>query len=229
MTAVVDHAPADVTSLEAVPAPLPRVNLLPPEIADRARLRRVQLGLGAGLLAATGVVGGLYAGAVAGVQDATQELAATSSAGVALRAESAKYVDVQRVHAEAGQAQAMLASAMAGEVRFSSLLDDLSRNVPDAVWLENVTFTQSTASAPAQTAPGATPGVGTVTFTGVGRTHDDVAAWLDSLAEQEGYADAYFSKSTAGTKGGRASVSFTSTATLTPDTLSGRYTETAGG
>lgn len=227
MTAVVEQAHVELTPLEAAP-PLPRVNLLPPEIAERARFRRIQLGLGAGLLATTGVVGALYAGATVSVQDATQEVAAQSSRGVALRAESTRYADVSRIHAEAAQAKAMLAQAMGEEVRFSTLLDDLSRNVPHDVWLENVTYTQNATSGQAPAAPGAAASVGTVTFTGVGSRHDDVAAWLESLADQESYAEAYFTKSTAGTRAGRRSVSFTSTATLTPATLSGRYTEPAG-
>ena len=42
---------------------LPKVNLLPPEIAETARFRKVQMGLGGGVLAAIGVVAMLYVGA----------------------------------------------------------------------------------------------------------------------------------------------------------------------
>ena len=51
---LVEHAPVlDVLTA----APLPRVNLLPPEIAEHRRFRRIQVGLGAGWVtgAATGV------------------------------------------------------------------------------------------------------------------------------------------------------------------------------
>ena len=225
MSVLQESAVEDVTAYEPVAPSLPCVNLLPPEIAERQRFRRIQLGLGAGLLSAAGVVALLYVGAVGSTEAAAAELAATSSRGTALRAETAEYADVSRVHAEAAAAQRMLTEAMAGEIRFSTLLDDLSRSVPDDVWLENVTFTQATASAAAPQAGG----VGTVSFTGFGGEHDDVARWLESLADQPRYTDASFTKSTAATRGGRPSVSFTSSATLSPAALSGRYTDADGG
>ena len=229
MSVVHDLPVQDTAVLEAVAAPLPRVNLLPPEIGERQRFRRIQLGLCAGLLTATGVVALLYVGAVGSTTDAAAELAATSSRGASLRAQTNEYAEVQRIHAEAGAAKTMLSQAMAGEIRFSTLLDDLSRSVPDDVWLDNVTFTQTSASAPDAVAAGTSAGVGTVTFAGLGGEHDDVAVWLESLAAQERFADASFTKSTAGTVDGRPSVSFTSTATLSPAALSGRYADVEGG
>ena len=72
-------------------------------------------------------------------------------------------------------------------------------------------------------------GIGTVTFVGVGFSHDDVAVWLESLAKQKGYKDPYFSNSTEALIGTRKTVNFTSTVTLTPEALSGAYTAPAGG
>ena len=214
--------------LATAAAPLPRVNLLPPEIAERQRFRRVQVGLGAGLLTATGVVALIHVGALNSTDAAAAELAAVNSRGAVLRAESAEYADVQRVHADAAAARTMLAEAMAGEIRFSTLLDDLSRSVPADVWLESVTFTQ-TPSSPSSPSDPAAAGVGTVAFDGSGREHDDVATWLESLARQERFADATFTKSTVVDKDGRPSVSFTSSATLSEAALSRRYTAVDGG
>ena len=205
---------------------LPRVNLLPPEIAETARFRRIQTGLGGGLLVAVGVVALLYVGAVGSVNDATTELETANTQNTALRAETAKFAEVQAVYARAAAAQAMLTQAMGEEIRFSQYLNDLSLTVPDNVWLKNVTFAQ------AATVPGlgeTEPGVGTVTFTGVGFDHDDVAVWLESLATQKGYANPYFTSSTKALIGKRETVDFTSTVTMTPESLSGRYTTPAGG
>lgn len=205
---------------------LPRVNLLPPEIAEQARFRRVQAGLGAGLLASVGVVVLLYVSAAGSVSDAQSELSAATATGSALEAESEKYADVQAVYARAEAAQVMLTKAMGEEVRYSQFLNDLSLTIPDNVWLTNVTFAQE----PVPAELGATePGVGTVTFTGVGFDHDDVAVWLDSLAKQKGYTNPYFTSSTKALIGKRETVSFTSTVTMTPAALSGRYTSPIGG
>ena len=205
---------------------LPKVNLLPPEIAESARFRRVQMGLAGGALAAIGVVAMLYVGASGSLSEANTELAASQATGSQLQAETAKYNDVTAVYAQAAAAEAMLTQAMGEEVRYSQFLNDLSLTVPENVWVKELTFTQ------AATEPvlGSTePGIGTVTFSGVGFKHDDVAVWLESLAKQKGYANPYFSSSTEALIGTRTTVNFSSTATLTPDALSKRYTAPAGG
>jgi len=205
---------------------LPRVNLLPPEIAETARFRRITYGLGGGLLGALGIVALLYVGAVAAVNDANTELETATATGASLRVETAKYADVEAVYARAAAAQAMLTSAMGEEVRYSQFMNDLSLTVPANVWVKNVTFAQ----APVPAALGSTvPGIGTVTFTGVGFKHDDVAVWLESLAKQKGYVNPYFTNSTKALLGNRDTVNFTSTVTMTADALSGRYTTPQGG
>lgn len=205
---------------------LPKVNLLPPEIAESARFRKVQLGLAGGVLAAVGVVAMLYVGATGSLSEATTELEASQATGTQLQAETAKYSDVTAVYAQAAAAEAMLTQAMGEEVRYSQFLNDLSLTVPENVWVKNVTFAQ----AAAPPALGSTePGIGTVTFSGVGFKHDDVAVWLESLAKQKGYANPYFSSSTEALIGTRKTVNFSSTVTLTSDALSKRYTAPAGG
>ena len=205
---------------------LPRVNLLPPEIAESARFRRVQYGLGGGLLAVVGVVALLYVFAVASVNNATTELETATATGTALRAETAKYADVQAVYARAAAAEAMLTQAMAQEVRLSQYLNDLSLTVPENVWVQNVSFGRTVVPLALGSA---VPGIGTVSVTGIGFKHDDVAVWLESLAKQQGYADPYFTRSTKGAIGVRETVTFTSTVTMTTDALSGRFTTPAGG
>lgn len=210
---------------------LPRVDLLPPEIGQRSRQRRVQVAVGCGLLAAVGVVAALSTAGEAARQDADAELTVVSARGAALQAETAKYVDVLAVHQRADGAQDMLSLALAEEVRFSELLDDLSRTVPDNVSLDAVTFSQPTPAPPA--VAGGEPGIGTVTFTGAALSHDDVAAWLDSLATQDGYAEPSLTSSTASSTAnagdGQATVTFTSSVTLTSAALSGRHTSTSTG
>ena len=205
---------------------LPKVNLLPPEIAEGARFRRIQLALGGGVLAAVGVVAMLYVAASGSLNDANAELSAQTATGAQLQAENAKYADVTAVYAQAAAAEAMLTQAMGEEIRYSQFLNDLSLSVPENVWVKNVTFAQTVVPP----ALGSTePGIGTVTFTGVGFKHDDVAVWLESLAKQKGYANPYFSSSSEALIGTRTTVEFESSVTLTPDALSKRYTAPVGG
>ena len=226
MSVLSEHQQQTAAPVGTGHAVLPKVNLLPPEIGEAVRFRRIQMGLGGGLLATLGVVSLLYVGAVSSVGEAETELAASTATGTQLQAENAKYADVTAVYAAAAAAEAMLTQAMGEEVRFSQYMNDLSLTVPENVWVQNVTFAQ----AAVPPALGSTePGIGTVTFTGVGFSHDDVAVWLESLAKQKGYKDPYFSSSTEALIGTRKTVNFTSTVTMTPEALSGAYTAPAGG
>lgn len=205
---------------------LPRVNLLPPEIGEARRFRRIQYGLGGGLALSAAVVALLYVAAVGSVSDATAELDAASAQNGALQSSAAEYADVTAVYARAAAAEAMLTQAMGEEVQYSQLLSDLSLTVPENVWLKNLTFSQT----PAPAAFGQPePGIGTLTVTGVGFSHEDVAVWLESLAGQNGYTNPSFSSATEALIGERTVVEFASTATLTPEALSGKYTKPAGG
>jgi Tfp pilus assembly protein PilN len=208
---------------------LPRVNLLPPEIAETRRFKRIQVGLGATVAGAVGIVALLYISASSGVSGAQDKLDAETAKASSLQAQSAKYAGVTAVYARADAAQAMLTSAMGEEVRYSQLLNDLSLSVPSNVWIKNLVFSQTP-----PTATGGAPaaGIGTLSVTGVGFNHDDVAVWLESLADQNNgktYVDPYFSNSTEALLGTRKTVNFTSTATLTPNAYSHRYDRPVGG
>ena len=205
---------------------LPRVNLLPPEIAETRRFRRIQMGLGAAVVGAIGITALLYVAASSSANKAQEDLDAATAQHASLQAETAKYNDVTAVYQRAAAAQAMLTQAMGEEVRYSQLLNDLSLSVPEKVWLKNVSFAQTP---PAPGAAGAVPAIGTVTFSGIGFSHDDVAVWLESLASEKGYANPYFSNSTEALLGTRKTVNFTSTVSLTAAAYSGRYTKPAGG
>ena len=209
---------------------LPRVNLLPPEIAEKAAFRKVQIGLGCAVLAAVGVVGLLYMSAASSVNSAQGDVDSATSRQSQLRVETTKYAAVTGVYARATAAQAMLGQAMGDEVRYSQLLNDLSLSVPAKVWMKNVTYAQTAPLAPAGGAvTSATPGIGTLTVSGVGFSHDDVAVWLEAIAGQKTYINPYASNSSEVLIGTRKVVNFASTATVTSAALSGRYTQPAGG
>lgn len=204
---------------------LPRVNLLPVEIGEAVCFRRIQAGLGGGLLVTVGVMAVLYVAAASTAADAEDELQVATARNAAVQAETTKFADVEAVYARAEAAQAMLTQAMGEEVRYSSVLNDLARSVPDDVWLKNVTVAQTPVPAGIGDVQG---GIGSVTFTGTAFEHDDVATWLESLT-RKGYATPGLTSSTEALLGERVTVDFASSVVLTPAALSGRYTTPAGG
>lgn len=213
---------------------LPRVNLLPPEIEERRRLRRLKGILGAGVLASAGVVGLLYVVAANDAADAADQLAATQATNVTLQAEAARYASVPATLAKIDAAELQRTQAMSQEVRWSYYLNDLSLRIPRNVWLTQVAVTQNVDTVATAAAPGtyATPGIGNLTFEGKAYSHNDVANWLEMLARQKGFVDAAFSKSVEDEQlrgpSGKKAVTFSSTVTVTEDALSRRYVQKAG-
>ncbi len=216
-------------------ATMPRVNLLPPEIEEQRRFRRVQAGLGAGLAAAAVAVLALTVLANGAVSDAEDDLAVAQARGTQLEAQQAEFAEVPLVYAQVEAAQAQLSQAMGKEVRWSYFLNDLSLTAPAKMWLTSMTVTQNVDASPAvtTTVPGneayLSTGLGTVTFEGMGYKHNDVAAWLDALARQSGLTDPYFTNSEKKLIGDEVSVSFSSQATVTDEALSGRFTQQKAG
>jgi Tfp pilus assembly protein PilN len=206
---------------------LPRVNLLPPEIAEAKKLRKVQMGLGAAGFGAVALVGLLYMGASHSVSSAQQALDTAQSRQTSLNGQIGKYGDVTGTIAKAQAAQVQLTNAMGDEVRFSKLLTDLSLSVPSTVWLKGLSFAGPAPTGAAPTSPSSNA-IGTLTVSGAGFTHDDVALWLEAVAGIGGtgkntYANPYFTNSTEVLVGPRVTVNFSSTADVTPNALSRRY------
>ena len=221
-------------SVEGVKAPsLPRVNLLPPEILEAAKFRRFQLAMVAAGVGAFAVVGLLGYNAHSGVASAKADLATAQASQASLQNQLNSLQSVKDVYNQVAAKKAMLSQAMGSEVRWSYYLTDLSLKVPDHVWLTSVNATESAGSTSPGTpavAAGAstTAGVGTVTFVGTAFSHDDVATWLDTLAKERGYTNAYFTNSTKSKLGPRDVVTFSSSVTLTQAALSGRYSKVEG-
>lgn len=215
-------------------ATYPRVNLLPPEIEEQRRFRRLQAALGIALLGVVGVVGALTWSASNAVTDAQTELDAAQARGTQLQAQQAQFAEVPVVFAQVEAATAQLEQAMGQEVRWSYFLNDLSLRVPDDVWLSSMTVAQNVDVNPVATAAAPTDayvatGLGTVTFTGQGKRHNDVATWLDALAKQASLTQPYFTSSAKDEIAVEDSiVTFSSTATITEEALSRRYAQKAG-
>jgi Tfp pilus assembly protein PilN len=215
---------------------VPKVNLLPQEIADAARFRRLQIRLGGAVVASLGVVGLLMVVAGGQVTSAQEGLDQATATTAGLQTQVNALADVPRVFGQVAAAETQLSNAMGDEVRWSFYLTDLSLTIPNDVGLTSLTVKQERSGAPAAAAgPGAqsagaasvlgTPGIATVTFDGQAATQDDVASFLDALAKQKGYVDPYFSNAAKQNDelSGEDVVIFNATTTVTPDAKSGRY------
>ena len=213
---------------------LPRVNLLPPEIAEHRKLQQLKVILGGTVLASVGVVLALYLAAVGQVHGAQNDLDAAKAKHQQLNVEASRYATVPAAQTALASAQTQLSQAMGQEVRWSFLLNDLSLRVPNNVWLTKLTIAENVDGSTAPTTSGNastglfTPGLGQVSIDGKAMTQTDVAAWLDSLAKEKGLNQVFFTKSDQGLVGTTKDYEFSSQATITQDALSKRYTTKAG-
>jgi Tfp pilus assembly protein PilN len=221
--------------VQTVTAPrLPRVNLMPPEIAEAARFRRFQLAMGATLAGVVAIAGLIYMHEKSGVAAAQADLATEQTQTTALQSQLAQLQSVSATYAEVQAKQGLLAMATAGEIRWSYYLTDLGIKMPDNVWLTNLTASQTGGTSTTTTSSTLTPTtsttgapvIGNITFSGVAFKHDDVAAWLDVLGKEPGFVDPYFTTSTRSQIGPRPVVNFDSSTNVSSDATS--YTNPAG-
>jgi Tfp pilus assembly protein PilN len=171
---------------------MPRVNLLPPEIEQASKLRRLQVVLALALLAIAGLVVLLFLWAGNQVSSAEDELAIAETEGAALQAKVASFAEVPAVLAEVDAAEAALQTAMTPEVRFSYYLNDLSLGIPSSTRLTSLTAINSAAAVqldPSTVVPPTQlgePTMGSITYTGMATDVDATAAWMISQMRQEG-------------------------------------------
>jgi Tfp pilus assembly protein PilN len=171
-----------------------QVNLLPPEILQGQRWRR--------LAALVAVLGGLAIVVVIAFYlyqqnqlssvDGEIETQATTNAGIQTQInEKQKFADLQ---AEAQEKEALVATAYSGEVSFSALLMDVSRVMPSDAYVDSLT-TSVTAPTTTTAVVGTTPSqlVGTLSGTGKALSIDTVAALLTRLGQVDGWVNPWVS------------------------------------
>lgn len=220
-----------------VAAGLPRVNLLPREILEVRRLRIVQSWLGALVAIALLVVAGLWVLADREAATEQERLDTVSARQAGLDREVGTLLYVTETYRRVEERQLLLTTAMRGEVLWSRLLTDISRTVPDDVWLTSMTVApvapvvpsaESTGTAAAPATVVAPDEVATITFVGKAIDHDDVSVWLETLARQKAFTGVSFSDSKSEKIGSTDVVTFTSTGTVTTAALNPAYLVPAG-
>jgi Tfp pilus assembly protein PilN len=204
---------------------MPKVDLLPPEIAEEAKFRTLRLGLAVGVAASVAVVGLLWYSAHSSVSGAQTELTSAQGQQTTLQTQVAKFADVPKAYAEVQAAQGELTTAMGHEIRFSFILNDLSLTIPPKVWLTDATITEDVDAVSPPVGAWGNTGVAHLSVAGVAYRYPDVAAWLQMLGKGKYYSDPYFNDAHQNEPiGTHANVGFTSDVIITQTAYSNRYT-----
>jgi Tfp pilus assembly protein PilN len=227
----------------------PRANLLPPEIAERAALRKMQALLAAAVIACGGIVGAGYVVTEHGKAPAKAALAQAQSEQRSLASQKAKLAPAQTAHQQILAAKQSLMAAMSSEVLWSNQLDTLRRELPDGVRISTLTVAPSTAtsggsssatavqlpagpggtsqstasSGTSSTAAAANSYIADVSIAGVAVDNNAVATFLETLAAMPGWGNVYLTNTTAASGTG-TTLTYSITANITQAALSHRYT-----
>ncbi|MCP3974864.1 MAG: hypothetical protein GY720_10265 [bacterium] len=149
------------------------INLLPPEahVKEQARERFARFALiGLVYVAVLTALTFIWQGRVTVAED---DAAFQQDANRLLEAQVAEFGSIESLVGEYDANVSLMETALADDLSWGRVLNDLGRILPDSVWLES--FTGAVDSDPATSA------VGTVQVTGVGFDFPDVSAWLRSL------------------------------------------------
>ncbi|HEY6795549.1 MAG TPA: PilN domain-containing protein [Kineosporiaceae bacterium] len=215
-------------------APVPQVDLLPPEIVDARRFRAVQRRLAAVALVVAALCGLGVVWAQAGVARARSDLAIIQAEGGRLQAQQARYAGVPTTLAELDHVKAAREAALANDVAWYRFLADLAVNTPPGTELTQVTITMDGKSSDAPLTPA---GLGTVTVQGTALKFTDVAAWLEDTDQVHGLAGSGLTSAVRGGSRPAASgdgpsspaasagpeITFSGSAVVVPAALSHRY------
>jgi len=208
-----------------------QVNLLPPDILQGQRYRRLTLTVllaGAIILALIVVFFLIQVGRVGSVND---KITAQKQTNANLQSQIDSLQKYDELQVQAQQAQSELDAAYAGEVSFSGMLMDLSRVIPSDAYLD--TFTATITGPPAATTGGTTtttPLIGTMTTGGQAIGIDSLSIWLTRLELVQGWVNPWMPTITANAAVPNA-FTFTTSVDLTQDveTPRGRGEVTADG
>jgi hypothetical protein len=140
-------------------------------------------------------------------------LAEETAKAASLQQQVAALQEYADLKASVDSAKATLATALAGDINWTKFLDDLDSNMPSNSSLSSLSVT----AAPGTTALGE-PSFGTAQYAGAVTDMPGLAGWLDTMSEITGLRFVYLSN---GSKG-EGSVTFSATAHMTEEMLSGR-------
>jgi len=213
-----------------------RINLLPPEIYERQRIRRRTAAVVVVGLIVLAAVGAFYFLQVLRLNEVEDDITAQEAENARLQAEIGELQEIDALIIEIESTRTVLNALLADRVLWSGVLRDVSLVIPGQAWLSGLSG-QVGAPGTAGTTPTTTPGeaappgalVGQISFDGFAFTHRDVALWLSRLEDVRGFVNPWLSNSTKTDIGTQEAVQFNSSVDLSEQALARRRGGQGGG
>ena len=184
------------------------VNLLPPELRERQAIRRTTSLVVAAGLAALALIGIFYIFQVQRLSQVQSDLEAQQSTNARLVSQIASLREFAPLQAELAAKEALIDVIFVNDVSWSSALLDVSRVIPDASYLTNLTgqIVATVAGEVVAEPTGGTPEttlVGNMTFAGVANQTETIATWITRLEEVQGWVNAWVNSAEEDAPGSR--------------------------
>jgi Tfp pilus assembly protein PilN len=176
-----------------------QVNLLPPEVRERVKSRRVTLAVAAGAGVALVLLAFVFVLQSSRLSSAKQQLAVQQSANAALQTKVDGLQRYRLLAQRVADARALVTEITGHQIMWSGALRDLSMVIPTDVFLTQLAGTLQPAGTTTM-APGATPAttiVGNITFTGSALDQPALALWLERLEKVDGWVNPWVSTDTS--------------------------------
>jgi Tfp pilus assembly protein PilN len=172
-----------------------QVNLLPPELRQRLAIRRTTSLVVAVALGVLALIGVFYFLQLQRLADTQDELETQQARNAELQSQIDGLQQFAALQAELAAKQELLSTIFVNEVSWSGALLDVSRVIPDASYLTNLTG-QVTAALEGGVAeptggPPDTTLIGNMTFQGVAQEVDTIATWVTQLEQVQGWVNAW--------------------------------------
>jgi hypothetical protein len=201
--------------------PAVAVNLLPVEVIEARRTRRIQRTVLVLLVVFVVLLAGWYGFARVQTELARAELADAKANTERLTKQQDAFADLQQVQRDSGAIERQLAQLMSSDMTWPSLLQGLRQAAPSGLVLTGITVTlEASRTVGPAAANSANPTVAFVTVTGLGTSKPQIAGYVDTLAKLTGVANPFITSVAAGEKGLDFSVKLDVTSAL----LGGRFT-----
>lgn len=193
------------------------VNLVPSEIAERRRERRSVFLVAACVVVFVIALISLWAMRNGELADAQDEATAADATTAQLTQQIATLQDIEQLQSDIATRHDQVVASLTGDVDWSVLVDQISRALPDDVWLTNLN---------ASRAEGTTPG--TLSVEAMGSDHTSTAHFIERLSELPTLTGLWVPSSSM-VGDAPPLVQFSAHATLTPAAESTRASQVVGG